>query len=58
MRNGSIIRRHQDCRPSGCNLVPALLRILCAMARTGEALAVIPLETRHFEDLGRFLLGG
>ena len=26
------------------------------MARPEEALAAIPLETRHFEDLGRYLL--
>jgi trehalose synthase len=26
------------------------------VARPGEALAAIPLETRHFEDLGRYLL--
>lgn len=26
------------------------------MARRGEGLAEVPLETRHFEDLGRYLL--
>jgi trehalose synthase len=25
------------------------------MARPGEGLAAVPLETRHFEDLGRYL---
>ena len=32
------------------------LRSGSVMVRPGEGLAAIPLETRHFEDLGRYLL--
>ena len=47
-------RRRASSRP-GCNLVPALPRILVVWPDREKLFAAIPLETRHFEDLGRYL---
>ena len=44
---GGLFIPDDDGRPSG--------GYCCCVARPGEALTAIPLETRHFEDLGRYL---